>query len=64
MYKIELRDSMGSIISKEFENLDNAYEYYEDIQEKFEYIELRLLNNMEVIDHCYLIGSALPLIWI
>lgn len=64
MYKINLRDEAGLITSKEFNNLDAAEDFYITAQFEGNYIEMQLLNNNEVIDHCYAIGSKLKPIWL
>ena len=64
MYKIYLRSEDGTITIKEFKNYEEAEDFYYANQLEFKYIEMKWVDTMHIIDHCYMVGSKLKPIWI
>lgn len=66
MYRVDFRDENDNVLSRVFNNYEEAEEFYQETQLEFKYIELQLISieTGQQLDHCCLLGSKLPPIWV
>ena len=65
MYTVNIREMNDNIITRTFNTLDKAEEYYNQMRDKFVYPELQILaDNDEQVDHCFLVGSGKIPMWV